>query len=170
MVSTARSSIVRCSPSISASAVTTRWPSATSRRTNASTESTIMRSARPPISATSRVSSWRSLSNAFAVCSEAMIVSSAEAAGDVVLRASVAWRSEDLVGVVKLDQLAEIHECGLVRDARRLLHVMRDDRDRVVLGQFLDQFLDLRGRDRVERRAGLVEQDDLGAHRDGAGD
>src|SRR6266481_6960092 len=170
IVNTARSSIVRCSLSISVSAATTRWPSATSRRTSASTESTIMRSARPPISATSRVSSWRSLSNALAVCSETMVVSSAEPAGDVVLRASIARRGEYLAGVVELDQLTEIHERGLVGDARGLLHVMGDDRDRIVLGQFLDQFLDLGGRNRVERRARLVEQDYFGPHGDGAGD
>src|SRR5712672_3732778 len=170
MVKTARSSITRCRPSISASATTTRWPSATSRRISASTESTIMRSARPPISATSRVNSCRSLSNALAVCSETMVVSSAEPAGDVVLGASIARRGEYLVGFVEFDQLAKIHEGGLVRDPRRLLHIMGDDGDGVVLRQFLDQFLDSRGRDRIERRAGLVEQDHLGPHRHGAGD
>src|SRR6266436_1834123 len=170
MVNTARSSMVRCRASISVSAATTRWPSATSRRTSASTESTIMRSDSPPISATSRVSSWRSLSKALAVCSEAMIVSSAKSAGDVVLRASIARRGEDLAGLVELDQLAEIHEGGLVGDARGLLHVVGDDRDRVALGQFLDQLLDLGGRNRIERRARLVEQDHFRPHGDGAGD
>src|SRR5713226_868992 len=170
IVSTARSSITRCRLSISASAAATRWPSATSRRISASTDSTIMRSARPPISATSRVNSCRSLSNALAVCSEAMFLSSAEAAGDVVLGAAIARRRENLVGLVEFDQLAKIHERGLVRDTRGLLHVMGDDGDSVVLRQLLDQFLDLGGRNRIERRAGLVEQDHLGPHRHGAGD
>src|SRR3984893_6343803 len=170
MVSTARSSMVRCKLSISTSAATTRWPSGTSRRTSASTESTIMRSARPPISATSLVNSCRSLSNALAVCSEAMFLSSAEPAGDVVLGASIARRGEYLVGLVEFDQFTEIHESGLVGDARGLLHVMGDDGDGIVLRQFLDQFLDLGGRDRIERRAGFVEQDHLGPHRDRAGD
>src|SRR4051812_12576465 len=178
MVSTARSSMMRCRLSISASAVTTRLPSATSRRTSASTESTIRRSARPPISATRRVNSCRSLSNALAVCSLAIIVSSAigsvpssaEAAGDVILGPPIARRGEDLVGVVELDQFAEIHESGLVGHARGLLHVVGDDRDRVVLGKLLDQLLDLGGRDRIQRRAGLVEQDHLGPYRHGAGD
>src|SRR6202140_1218005 len=169
-VKIARSSTTRCRPSISASAATTRLPSATSRRISASTDSTIMRSARPPISATRRVNSCRSLSNALAVCSEAMILSSTEPAGDVILRASIARRRENLVGVVEFDQFAEIHEGGLVGDARGLLHVVGDDRNRVVLRQFLDQFLDLGGRDRIERRTGLVEQDHLGPHRHGAGD
>jgi hypothetical protein len=35
---------------------------------------------------------------------------------------------------------------------------------------FVDQILDLGGRDWVERRARLVEQDHLGPHREGAGD
>src|SRR6202453_4285095 len=170
MVSTARSSIRCCRLSISASAATTRLPSATSRRISASTDWTIMRSARPPISATSRVNSCRSLSNALAVCSEAMILSSTEPAGDVILRASIARRREDLVGVVEFDQLAEIHEGGLVGDARGLLHIVGDDRDGVVLRQLLDQLLDLGSRNRIERRTGLVEQDHLGPHRDGAGD
>ena len=47
---------------------------------------------------------------------------------------------------------------------------MGDDHDGVVFLQFVDQLLDLRGRDRVERRARLVEQDHLGPHRHGAGD
>src|ERR1700684_305390 len=170
VVKTARSSITRCRLSISTSAATTRLPSATARRISASTDSTIMRSARPPISAPSRVNSCRSLSNALAVCSEAMILSSTEPAGDVILRASIARRREYLVGVVEFDQLAEIHEGGLVGDPRGLLHVVGDDRDGVILRQFLDQLLDLGGRDRIERRTGLVEQDHFGPHRDGAGD
>src|SRR6202171_2527423 len=170
MVNTARSSITRCRPSISASAATTRWPSATSRRISASTDSTVMRPARPPISAPSRVSSCRSLSNALAVCSEAMFLSSAEPAGDVVLGASIARRREYLAGLVEFDQFTEIHEGSFVRDARGLLHVVGDDGDRIVLRQFLDQFLDLGGRNWIERRAWLVEQDHLGPHRDGAGD
>src|SRR4051794_21047300 len=170
IVSTARSSIRRCRPSTSTSAATTLIPALTSRRTSASTDSTIMRSARPPISATSRVNSCRSLSNAFAVCSEAMFFSSAEPAGDVVLGTSVARRGEKLAGLVEFDQLPKVHEGGLVRDARRLLHVVGDDGDGVVLRQFLDQFLDLGGGNRIERRAWLVEQDHLGPHRDGAGD
>src|SRR6202790_2131668 len=170
MVSPPRPSITPCRLSISASAATTRWPSTTSRRISASTDSTIMRSARPPISATSRVNSCRSLSNALAVCSEAMFISSAEPAGDVVLGTSIARRGENLAGLVEFDQLPEIHEGGLVRNPRGLLHVVGDDGDSVVLRQFLDQFLDLGGGDRIERRAWLVEQDHLGPHRDGAGD
>src|SRR6201747_1820167 len=133
MVSTARSSMTCCRLSISTSAATTRLPSATSLRISASTDSTIMRSTRPPISATSRVSSCRSPSNAFAVCSEAIVFSSAETAGDVILGAAIGRRRKDLVGLVEFDQLAEIHEGGLVGDTRGLLHIVGDDGDGVVL-------------------------------------
>src|SRR5438552_3837455 len=183
MVSTARSSMVCCNVSISISEVTTRLPSAMSRRISASTESVIMRSTRPPISATSRVSSCKSLSNAFAVCSEAIVLllnhdpigsdhdfislfehdlfgkpvptfsdhALAKPAGNVVLGPSIARRGKDPVGVVELDQFAQIHERGLVGDARGLLHVVGDDRDGVVLGQLLDQLFHLGGRDRIQR-------------------
>ena len=52
----------------------------------------------------------------------------------------------------------------------RPLHVVGHDGDGVVVLEFVDQLLDLGGGDRVERRARLVEQDDLRPHRDGAGD
>ncbi len=58
----------------------------------------------------------------------------------------------------------------LVGDAGRLLHVMGHDRDRVVILQLVDQLLDLGGRDRIQRRARLVEQDHFRPHRDGARD
>jgi hypothetical protein len=79
-------------------------------------------------------------------------------------------RGEYLLGLAEFDQVAEIHEGGVVRDACGLLHIVRDDDDRVVGLQFVDQFLDLRCRDRIERRGGFVEQDDFGLHRNGACD
>src|SRR5260370_18201177 len=94
----------------------------------------------------------------------------AEGARDVVLRASIARRGEHLAGRVELDQLPEIHEGGEVGDARRLLHVVGDDHDRVVLFELVDQLLDFGGRDRIERRARLVEQYPLRLYRDGARD
>jgi hypothetical protein len=51
-----------------------------------------------------------------------------------------------------------------------LLHVVCNNGDGVVLLQDVDQLLDLGGGDRVECRAGLVEQDDLRLDGDGAGD
>src|SRR5215471_19753176 len=93
-----------------------------------------------------------------------------EAAGDVVLRALIPRRREHVAGRVEFDELAEKHKRGEFRNARCLLHIMGDDYDRVVVGQLVDQLLDLGGRNRVQRRAGLVEEDDFRPHRDGAGD
>jgi hypothetical protein len=45
---------------------------------------------------------------------------------------------------------------------------MGDDDDGVSALQLADQFLDLGGRDRVERGTGFVHQDDFGVDRDGA--
>src|SRR3546814_7604492 len=45
-----------------------------------------------------------------------------------------------------------------------------DLHDRVAALQFVDQLLDPRGRDRIERRARLVHQDYLSIDRDRAGD
>src|SRR3546814_12431010 len=56
----------------------------------------------------------------------------------------------------------------LLADARSLLHIVGDDHDRIAPAQFVDQFLDLGGGDRVQRRAWLVHQDHLGIDRDGA--
>src|SRR4051794_41626844 len=93
---------------------------------------------------------------------------SAEAAGDVVLRALLAGRHEDAACRAELDDLAEIHESGLLRDTRRLLHVVGDDDDGELALQLVDQLLDLAGRDRVKRRGRLVEEDHGRRRRDGA--
>src|SRR6202034_4318062 len=119
---------------------------------------------------TLRVISCRSASKARVVWSTLALYSvmvcylkpdwrSPEAAGDVILGALIARRGEYFAGRIELDQFAEIHEGGELRYPRRLLHVMGDDDDRVVVLQFVDQLFDLGGRDRIERRAGLVEQD-----------
>src|SRR5262245_38701526 len=147
----------------------TRWARSVSRLASASTASAISFSARPPISATLRVISCRSASKALAVWSgivkfliAADRASSTEASSNVVLGAPVARRGEHFRGRVELDDLAEIHEGGEVGHAGGLLHVVGDDDDRVEGFQLVDELLDLRGRDRIERRARLVEQDDLG--------
>ena len=87
---------------------------------------------------------------------------------------------EDLLGVVELDDpagavllvLVELdgEERGLVRHPRGLLHVVRDDHDRVLLLDVDHQVLDLAGGDRVERRAGLVHQDHVRLDREAACD
>ena len=63
-----------------------------------------------------------------------------------------------------------MEEGGALRDAGRLLHRVGDDDDAERLLELLHQGLDAGRGDRVERRAGLVHQQDLGVHRDGARD
>ena len=74
-----------------------------------------------------------------------------EASGDVVLSPLVAGLSEDLLGRVVLDEdprplallaALDAEERGHVGDSRRLLHVVRDDDDRVLLLQLVHQVLD----------------------------
>ena len=64
----------------------------------------------------------------------------------------------------------EAEEGRLVGDARRLLHVVGDDHDREAAFEAVHQVLDRGGRDRVERRGGLVEQQHVGFDRDRARD
>ena len=63
-----------------------------------------------------------------------------------------------------------LKNAGVVGDAGGLLHVVGDDDDRVLGLQLVDQVLDRRGRDRVERRARLVHQQHLRLDGDRAGD
>ncbi len=53
----------------------------------------------------------------------------------------------------------DMEEGSHVRDACRLLHVVRHDHDRVVVLQFVHEILDTGRRDRVEGRARLVHQE-----------
>jgi hypothetical protein len=58
----------------------------------------------------------------------------------------------------KLDQFAEIKERSEIGNAAGLLHVVSDDHDCVLRLERLDQLLDFRRGNRVQRRAGLVHQ------------
>src|SRR5882672_6373653 len=160
----------RSRASTRASSAITRSATSVSRSRNATSDCANWLSARPPISLIVALSRSSSSSKRLRVCSAMVFSVSAEAAGDVGLGATVARGGEQRLGGAELDQLAEIHEGGEVRYPRRLLHVVGDDDDRVVLLQFVDQLLDLGGRDRIERRARLVEQDHFRLHRHGAGD
>src|SRR3990172_1056256 len=95
--------------------------------------------------------------------------------GDVVLGAPVARVREYFVRDAVLDKaagamLVRQHERGVVGDTRGLLHVVRHDDNRVLLNEIADEVLDLQGRDRVQGRAGLVHQDDVGLDGKGPGD
>ena len=53
--------------------------------------------------------------------------------GDVVFCLLLGRVGEQRVGVAELDQLAHVHERGVVGNARRLLHVVGDDGDGVII-------------------------------------
>src|SRR5580658_877192 len=93
-----------------------------------------------------------------------------ESAGDVVLGEPVTRVGEHSVGLANLDQFAEMEVRRALGDACRLLHGVCDDYDRVRLAQLIDEILDTRGGDRIERRARLIHEDDLRVHGDGARD
>src|SRR5664279_4009775 len=140
MVSTAFSSISRCKASILASACVMRFASALSRLANASTESATCFSASPPISATMRARSCRSVSKALVVCRSVIAVvlqsrtgssALAEATRYIVLGAAIVRCCEHTRRFADLDQFAEIHERGEVGHARSLLHVVGHDGDGV---------------------------------------
>ena len=59
-----------------------------------------------------------------------------------------------LLVVVELDD----QERGHIRDARGLLHVVRDDHERVILLEVAHQLLELLRRDRVQGRGRLVQK------------
>src|SRR5215217_9294075 len=76
-----------------------------------------------------------------------------KSAGDVILSQLFIGGGEYLLSRVYFDQLAEEEEGRRVGNARRLLHVVRHDHDRVLLFQIEDQLLNLRGCDWVECRS-----------------
>src|SRR4029077_18366925 len=80
---------------------------------------------------------------------------------DVVLRLSFTWICKDFRCRSKLDQSAEIKERGVIGDTARLLHVMCHGHDRVARLELINQLLNLRGGNRIERRTRLVHQDYL---------
>src|SRR3982750_1439321 len=165
MSCTARRSVSTSSASSFLSSAMTFSAPSVSRWTRQRMASSIECSASPPIWLMSARNRSMSSSNAFSVCPLACCITllrSAIAAGNIVLGAPLARVREDLRRFAVLDQLAEVKECGALRNPRGLLHVVSDDRDRIAAAKLVDQLLDFRGGDRVERRAGLVHQDHLG--------
>src|SRR5215217_3893234 len=117
-----------------------------------------------PVSATISSSLRRRLESSFSKCrSMCVLRGSAEAARNVVFGLALLRAGEDALGGVEFDQLAHVEERGVVGDARGLLHVVRDDDDGVAVLELVDELLDLRGGDGVERRGGLVHQQHVGA-------
>src|SRR5580704_19227887 len=74
-------------------------------------------------------------------------LSSAEAAGNVVIGPAVSRGGEYLAGRPDLDEFSEIHESRDVRYACRLLQIVGDHHDAIFLPQRLQGFLHFQGRD-----------------------
>lgn len=81
----------------------------------------------------------------------------AEPPGNVVFCAFIFWPCEDNVGLIEFDHgsgaftiLGKHHHSGVVRGAGSLLHIVSHDDNGVILLEFLHQFFDLEGGDRVE--------------------
>src|SRR6478735_10122128 len=168
---TARFSVSISSASSFLSFSTIRSAPARSRWTRQRIDSRIACSASPPIWLMSARRRSRSSSNALIVCPLVgmVLLRSAVAAGDIVLGALLARVCEDFARFAIFDHLSQVEESGTLRHARGLLHIMGDDRDRITAAKAVDQFLDLRGRNRIERRARFVHQDDFGIDGDRAG-
>src|SRR5713226_4970418 len=95
---------------------------------------------------------------------------------DVSLCPGVARGVEQIRGRGELDELTvpalgiHEHERGEIGDARRLLHVVGHDDNRVLARQLDHQVFDLQRGDGIESRARLVHEDHLRAHRQAARD
>src|SRR5579863_387578 len=102
--------------------------------------------------------------NCFSRRARCALPQSAEAARDVVFGLFSGRSLEDHGGAVEFDQLTQQEKAGVIGDPRRLLHVMRDDGDGATALELEDQVLDLGGRDGIERRARLIEQQHFRVH------
>src|SRR3954469_374624 len=113
-------------------------------------------------------------------CGQSSPLQSAETAGDVRFCALVGWVREHPRCPAEFHQHAGAtvsfgrhlggEEGHSVADAGGLLHVVRDDHDRVASLDLVHQVLDARRCDWIERRARLVHQDDFWLDREGSGD
>src|SRR5205823_8368717 len=90
--------------------------------------------------------------------------------GDVFLGLPLGGVRKYFRSTVDLDQTPEIEKGGVIGTAARLLHVVGDDDDRVLLLELADQFLNFGRRDRIERGTWFVHQHDLRFDRQGARD
>src|SRR5689334_22589001 len=96
------------------------------------------------------------------------VLRSAEATGDVVLGLLLLRLDENFVGDSEFHHFPEIHVGRVVRNARGLLHVVRDDYDGVVGLQLVHELLDPPRGNRIECRRRLVEEEDRRLDRNAA--
>src|SRR5258705_11471499 len=95
---------------------------------------------------------------------------SAEAGGDVSLRARIAGRGEELGRGAELDELSGQQKSGEIADASGLLHIVSNDSDGADVLQLHKELFNFCGADGIESGARLVEKKDFGFDGQGAGD
>ncbi len=83
-------------------------------------------------------------------------VFSTETSANIIFGLFLGGISKYFLGRIDLDQPAHVEESGDVGTPARLLHVVGDDDDGVVLLQLVDELLDLDRGDGIERGTGLV--------------
>src|SRR3989344_8397323 len=135
------SSMVTSSLLTLVSSMITASPKAVSPRTSALIACSICCSTSPPICRTLERMSSSSALYCWELCVHRGSIGLscrglAVAAGDVVFSPLVGRVGEDGVGIAEFHQLAQVHEGGVVGNARRLLHVVRHDQDRDLLLEF----------------------------------
>lgn len=99
----------------------------------------------------------------------------AETATDVFLGFFLFGVLEDDFGAIVFHQMPYfptaissigIVKRGQIRDPRSLLHIVGDNHNRVLLFEFLDQFLDFEGGNGVKGGAGFIHENDFRGDRD----
>lgn len=91
-------------------------------------------------------------------------------ASDVIGGAGIGGGGEDSVGVASFHHLAQQEERRLIGDTQGLQHVVGHHDHRVALLQLADKLLNLRRGNGIQSACGLVEQQHLGLHGQGASD
>src|SRR5262249_28046043 len=114
---------------------------ARSPATRPCTASRTCSSARPPISS-NRALSCSSSSWKWRTRSVLAIRSLSESTRHIIFRQFLGWVGKNLVRPIGLHQLPEPEERGHIGHARRLLHVVRDDDDRVAALQLVYELFD----------------------------
>src|SRR5579883_416504 len=89
---------------------------------------------------------------------------------DIVLRLLLSGMLKDLNRRAEFDEPAGEEEAGILRDASRLLHIVRYDNDSILFCQRRNQFLNLERGDGVERGTRFVHEQHLRAHGQRTGD
>ncbi len=88
----------------------------------------------------------------------------AKASADVIFSFFLLGMLKDIHRWREFNQSSREKEPGILRDARRLLHIVRHNHNSIVLRKLRDQFLDLQRGNGVEGRAWLIHKQHFRPH------